>query len=104
MSDDFTSILTNAWGVFLVPYVAAHGITTVALFARAAATEDALVAGLVTPFVSGWQASDGTALQANASDALLAQAALTVALEDARDARALALATVASAPAPAASP
>ena len=104
MSDDFTSILTNAGGVFLVPYLTARGITTVALLARAAATEDALVAGLVTPFISGWQASDGTTLQANAYDALLAQAAFTVAWEDARVARALALAPVASAQAPAASP
>ena len=103
MSDDLTSILTNAGGVFPVPYLTARGIATVALLARAAASEDALVAGLAAPFISGWQAADGTT-QANASDALLVQAALTVAREDARVARALALAPVASAPAPAASP
>ena len=74
-----------------------------ALLARVAATEDALVAGLATPFTTGWQASDGTNFQANACDALLAQAALTVAWEDARVARARALAPVTTEPAPAAS-
>ena len=74
-----------------------------ALLARVAATEDALVAGLATPFTTGWQASDGTNFKANASDALLVQAALTVAWEDARVARARALAPVTTEPASAAS-
>ena len=104
MSDDLTSIPTNAGGVFLIPYLAARGITSVALLARVAATEDALVAGLATPFITGWQAFDGANFQANASDALPVQAAPTVAWEDARVARARALAPITTEPAPAASP
>ena len=104
MSDDLASILANAGGVFLIPYLTARGITSAALLARVAATEDALVASLATPFITDWQASDGTNFQANASDALLVQAALTVAWEDARVARARAFAPVTTEPAPAASP
>ena len=84
MSDDLTGILTNAGGVFSIPYLTARGITSAALLARVAATEEALVACLATPFITGWQASDGANFQANASDALLVQVALTVAWEDAR--------------------
>ena len=88
----------------MIPYLTARGITSVALLARVAATQEALEAGLATPFITGWQASGGTNFQANAGDALLVQAALTVAREDARVARARALAPVTTEPAPAASP
>ena len=104
MSDDFISICTNAGGVSLIPYLTARSITSVALLARVAATQEALEAGLPTPFISGWQAFDGTNFQANAGDALLVQAAPTVAWEDAHVARARALARVTTEPAPAASP
>ena len=103
MSDELTTILTDAGGTSLSPYLTARGITTVALLARAAPTEEALVADLVTPFIEGWQASDGTSFKAEATEAVLVRAALTVAWEDARLARARALAPVPTAPVPAAS-
>ena len=104
MSDDLVSILTNAGGASLIPYLTARGITSVALLARVAHTQEALEANLATPFIAGWKASAGVDFQANAGDALLVPAALTVAWEDARVARARALAPVATEPAPVASP
>ena len=87
----------------MIPYLTARGITSVALLARVAHAQEALEASLATPFVSGWQASDGTEFKASANDALLVPAALTVAWEDARVAGARALAPVTTEPAPAAS-
>ena len=101
VSDDLASVRANAGGVFLIPYLTARGITSVALLARVASTEDALVAGLATPFITGCQACAN--FQANACDALLVQAALAVAWEDAGVARARALAPFTTEPAPAAS-
>ena len=104
MSDDLVSILTNAGGSSMIPYLTARGITSVALLARVAHTQEALEANLANPFVSGWQAADGTEFKANTNDALLVPAALTVAWEDARVARARALAPVAAEPAASSQP
>ena len=104
MSDDLISILTNAGGAALILYLTARGITSVALLARVARTQEALEANLATPFIAGWKASDGTDFKGSTNDALLAPAAFTVAWEDARVARARALAPVTTEPAPVASP